>query len=882
MNRSRFTLPLAVAALALSCQPAPAPAPAPSPTVAPAGGGRGAGAPAPAPDTTRPAPVPAGGGGGGGGGRGGGGAAGQAAEPNPQPYGSVVRGAGLTTKTGLFKTHRIGARLLYEIPRSELGKDLLLVTQIKKTTVGEGYGGQALGNRVVRWDRKDNRVLLKSVSYQIRADSTDPIFRAVDDANYNPILAAFNVESYGPDSAPVIDVSRLYTNPPTEMSVLSRYGGAGVSLDATRSFFERIGTYPQNIETEATLTLTSAAGGRAGGGGAPAPGGGRGATPALPPSATFLIHWSMYKLPEKPMMPRLLDWRVGYFSTSTIDFSRPEQRSETRSYITRYRLECSSERDGNLCIPVKPIVYYVDPATPKWLVPWVKRAITDWQPAFEAAGFKNGIIAKEAPSPAEDPDWAAEDARYSVIRWLPSTTENAVGPHVHDPRSGEIIEADLQIYHNVMNLTRDWYWTQVGALDARARRLPLPDSLQGRLMEYVIAHEIGHSIGFQHNMKSSATYPADSIHNKDFVHRMGHTATLMDYSRFNYVAQPEDGIALEDLIPRIGPYDIWAVKWGYSPIPNAKSPDDERRTLDEWAREQDSKPWLRFSTHDAQGSDPRDNTEAVGDADAVKSTGLGIKNIKRLVPMLMPATTSALKDDADLEELYGRLVGQWATELRHVAVIVGGAETQEKYGSQPGPRFTAVSAARQKEAVKFLNENAFTTPSFFLKRDILDRVGPDGAIARISNAQRGVLNLLLNDARMARLVEFEAEAENPAAAYSLPVYLADVRGGIWGELGAGTVKIDAFRRALQHDYIDIVKNKVNPPAAAAAAAPGGGGGRGGAAPLTSPDSRALLRAELKTLDGQLAVAAGKASDAMTRAHIADIRHEIDDALNPRK
>jgi uncharacterized protein DUF4953/uncharacterized protein DUF5117/uncharacterized protein DUF5118 len=882
MKRSSFACSLAVAALVVACQPAPAPSPAPAPT----GRGAVAPAPAPAPDTTRPAPAPTPGGGGGGGrGAGGGGAAGQPAEPNPQAYNTVVRGAGLITKTGLFKTHRIGSRLLFEIPRVELGKDLLLVTQIKMTTVGEGYGGQALGNRVVRWDRKDNRVLLKSVSYQIRADSTDPIFRAVDDANYNAILAAFNVESYGPDSAPVIDVTRLYTSPPNELSVLSRYGGAGVTLDATRSFFERVGTYPQNIEAEATLTLANNNAGRGGGGGgAPVPAGGRGAAPALPASATFLVHWSMYKLPEKPMMPRLLDWRVGYFSTSTLDFSRPEQKSETRTFITRYRLECSSQRDGNLCVPVKPIVYYVDPATPRWLVPWVKKAITDWQPAFEAAGFKNGIIAKEAPSKAEDPDWAAEDARYSVIRWLPSTTENAVGPHVHDPRSGEIIEADLQIYHNVMNLTRDWYWTQVGAVDPRARKLPLPDSLQGRLMEYVIAHEIGHSLGFQHNMKSSATYPADSIHNKDFVHRMGHTATLMDYSRFNYVAQPEDNILLEDLVPRIGPYDIWAVKWGYTPIAAAKTPDDERKTLDEWAREQDTKPWLRFSTHDAEGSDPRDNTEAVGDADAVKSTGFGIKNIKRLVPMLMPATASALKDDADLEELYGRLVGQWATELRHVAVIVGGAETQEKYGSQPGPRFTAVSAQRQKDAVKFLNENAFATPSFFLKKDILDRIGPDGAITRISNAQRGILNLLFNDARMARLVEFEAQAENPAATYSLPTYLADVRGGIWGELANGSVKIDAYRRALQHDYIDIVKSKVNPPATPAAApgGGGGGGGRGGAAPLSSPDSKALLRAELRTLDGQLASAAGKATDAMTRAHIADIRHEIDEALNPKK
>ena len=876
--RFRLTPLLVTAALVASCQPAPAPVPAPSPTPPPSAGRGGApAAPAPAPDTARPAP--GGGGGGGGGGRGaqGGGAAGANAEPNPQPYNTVVRGAGLVTKNGLFKTHRIGARLLYEIPRGELGKDLLLVTQIKKTTEGQGYGGQALGNRVVRWERKDHRVLFKSISYQIRADSTDPIFRAVDDANYNAILAAFSVEAYGPDSAPVIDVTRLYTAPPTEISVTSRFAG---QVDATRTFFERVATYPQNIETEATITLTNNPAGR--GGAAAAPAGGRGAAAALAPSASFLLHWSMYKLPEKPMMPRLLDWRVGYFSTSQLDFSRPEQRSTSRTYITRYRLECSSQRDGNLCVPIKPIAYYVDPSTPRWLVPWVKKAINDWQPAFEAAGFKNGIVARDAPTPAEDPDWSAEDARYAVIRWLPSTTENAVGPHIHDPRSGEIIEADLQIYHNVMNLNRDWYWTQAGALDPRARKLPLPDSLQGRLMEYVIAHEIGHSLGFQHNMKSSGTYAADSIRNKDFVRRMGHTATLMDYSRFNYVAQPEDGIALADLIPRIGPYDIWAVKWGYSPIAGARTPDDERKTLDEWAREQDSKPYLRFSTHDAEGSDPRDNTEAVGDADAVKSTGFGIRNIKRLVPMLVPATSDALKDDADLEELFGRLVGQWATELRHVAVIVGGSETQEKYGSQPGPRFTPVSAARQKDAVRFLNENAFATPAFFLRKEILDRIGPAGTIQRVSAAQRGVLTQLLNDARMARLVEYEAGAENPAGVYPLAVFLADVRQGLWGELGGGSVKIDAYRRALQHAYVDIIRPKINPPAAAAAAAPAGGGGRGGAAPLTSQDSRAMLRAELRTLDGQLAAAAGKASDAMTRAHIADVRNEIDEILRPKK
>jgi hypothetical protein len=862
MTRQYRLIPLAIAAIVAGCQQAATPAPAPAPTPAPMNAGR----PGTPSDTNAPRPQ-----GGGGAAGGGGGAA--TAEPNPRPYNTVVRGANLTTKAGLFKTHRIGARVLYEIPRHELDKDLLLVTQIAKTTIGQGYGGQALGNRVVRWELKNNRVLFKSVSYQISADSTDPVYRAVEAANYDAILAAFNVEAYGPDSAPVIDVSRLYTNPPADINVTSRYAG---QIDPARTFIERVATYPTNIETEATITLTNQPGRAGGGGGAPA---GFGAAPTLPPSASFLVHWSMVKLPEKPMMPRLMDNRVGFFSTSTIDFSRPVQKAETRTFITRYRLECSDRMEGNLCYPKKPIAYYVDPATPAWLNPWVKKAIESWQPAFEAAGFKNGIVAKDAPTLAEDPDWSPEDARYSVIMWLPSTTENAVGPHVHDPRSGEIMNADLQIYHNVMALTSGWYWTQAGAVDPRAKTLPLPDSLQGRLMEYVIAHEIGHSIGYQHNMKASAMYPADSIHNKDFVRRMGHTSTLMDYSRFNYVAQPEDNIALDDLIPRIGPYDIWATHWGYAPILGAKTPDDERKTLDEWARIQDTKPWLRFTTADDEGSDPANNTEAVGDADAVKSTALGIKNIKRLVQMLEPATIKPTESNALLEEMYGRLLSQWSTELRHVAVIVGGSDTQEKYGSQSGARFTPVASARQREAVKFLNDNAFATPSYLLPKDVLARIEPEGAITRINTAQRGILSLLLNDARMARLVEYEALDKD---AYPLAAFLSDVQNGLFSELNGGTVKIDAFRRRLQNSYLDLVNSKLNPAPVAAGA--GGRAGGAGFGPRTepSPDSKSLLRAELKTLDGQLAGAAGKAGDAVTRAHIASARHTIDEMLNPKK
>jgi hypothetical protein len=428
-------------------------------------------------------------------------------------------------------------------------------------------------------------------------------------------------------------------------------------------------------------------------------------------------------------------------------------------------------------------------------------------------------------------------------------------------------------------LARDWYFTQVGPLDPRAQKLPLPDDLMGRLLEYVVCHEVGHTLGFQHNMKASSMYPFEKIRDPKWIHEMGHSPSIMDYSRFNYVAQPEDKIDPEDLIPRIGPYDIFATKWGYSPIPSAKTADDEKATLDKWAKEQDDKPWLRFTTANSGSADPGEETEAVGDADAVKATALGVKNLQRVAKMLMPATAWKEGDTyRELSQLYGRMITQWQTEMNHVSQIVGGFNSQEKVVGQEGRIFSLVEKQRQAEAVKFLVDNAFATPTWMIDEEILRRIEPVGILDRINTAQQSVLTSLLNSARFGRLVE--QETLDGARAYSPVEFLATVRKGLWKELDGPTVKIDAYRRGLQRSYLTLVNTKLNPAAAAAAAAPAAGGGRGGRGGAPG-DEKPMYRAELRALKGAITAAMAKATDHETKAHLEASRDEIDKILDPK-
>jgi len=744
--------------------------------------------------------------------------------------------------------------------------EVLLVATAAQVPGGVDHAGKEVNEEVIRFTLKDHKVYLQAVSHALVSDPSRPISRAVKASQRDAILMAFNVEAYAKDGSPVIDAGRLFTSEVGEFSARQLLNAS--SLDAARSFVDHARAFKTNVRVDAvhTYAITSNPLGAMA-----APG-----TPQPPPrSGTVGMAYSFVELPDKPMQPRFMDDRVGYFGISRVDYGSPEHEAKRQRLIARWRLE-KKDPSAALSEPVKPIVWYIDKATPAQWVPFVKKGVEAWNEAFEAAGFKNAVQARTFPTKEEDPEFDAEDVRYSIIRWVPSPIANAYGPHISDPRTGEILNADIVMYHNILQLQRDWYFTQVGPLDKRAAKLPLPDDLMGELIAFVVTHECGHSLGFPHNMKSSSTYPFEKIRDAKWLKEMGHVATLMDYSRFNYVVQPEDGIDPELLRPKIGPYDIFATKWGYAPIPGAASPEAEKPTLDAWIREQDDKPWLRFSTPRAAGSDPGENTEAVGDADAVKATTLGTKNLQRVIAMLPAAVAKPGESDETLSHLYAAVWGQWNRELGHVAAIVGGYESQNKHQGQAGEVFKPVVKARQKEAVAFLNEAIFKTPAWILPPGILSRLSPAEGSRLLLSTQRAALRSLLDRGRTLRLQEHEAALGDQA--YKLMDLLGDLRGGIFSELAAAAPKVEPARRNLQRAYLDLVEERLNtpaptiPPQLAAFIQ---------AAPSLPDDTRGALRAELKTLQTQAAAKAAASPDRATRAHLQDLKDQITKILDPK-
>jgi hypothetical protein len=765
---------------------------------------------------------------------------------------------------GLFTIHMKDEKLYFEIPDKMFGKELLLVSRIAQLPPLSPYmnAGSKTNEQVVRWERKGKKVLLRTVSYNAVADQELPIYKSVRHNNFEPILAAFKIEAIKPDSTAVVaDVTSMFTTDIPAIGGLSensRKSWKVSRLDADRTFIDTARSYPINIEVRHTMTFNAS----------DPPSNGQTGT------ISMQMAQSMIMLPEEPMQPRLADPRVGWFSVSQIDYSTNALKSEEKEYIRRWRLEPkdpAAYARGELVEPVKPIVYYLDPATPDRWRPYFKRGIENWNKAFEVAGFKNAIIAKDPPSPEEDPEFDPEDARYSVVRYVASTTRNATGPSVSDPRTGEILESDIIWYHNHLRSYRNRYLLETGAANPSARTLDTPEDEIGEMMTMVITHEVGHALGLPHNMKASSAYPVDSLRSGSFTQKYGIAATIMDYARYNYVAQPGDKNIR--FVRQLGPYDNYAINWGYRYLPNMKTPQQEQATLNKWIMEHEGDPVYMFG--DGRGGiDPNSQTECVGD-DAVKASTYGMANLKQVLPNLIDWTSTDGMPYTDLEELYGEFLGVWNRYVGHVVTNIGGVYETRKVNGQKGSVYEPVPGARQQESVKWMLDNVFTGAEWLLDPEILQRISHSGAVDRIRQIQERHLENILDMGRLARLIE--AETFHGSEAYSLMEMFGDLRSGIWSEIYKKKA-VNVYRRNLQRAFLErmeyLLKEEQSPiPAAARSYV------QRTNVDVSQSDIRPVVRSVLRQLKSDIEGNQTKISDEMTRIHLRDCAERIGQILD---
>jgi hypothetical protein len=801
----------------------------------------------------------------------------------PKAFKTLIDSTAISQK-GMISVHKLGEKWYFEIPDSLLNNEIMAVTRYAKTAAGGGmFGGEEVNRQMVRWEKGlDNNLLLRSVTMVMASpDSTKPIFTAVKNSSSDPIIGIFEIKALKKDPAgnsSVIDITDFFNadNQVFSLGPIDKQLHKLAAFKKDASFIEKIKSYPINTEIRTVKTfnvtppvLTTS----------PIPQIGSYLPSGLDAGVVTLeMNTSLILLPKNLMRKRLFDSRVGFFANQYAIFGEESHRSDSEVFAVRWRLDpknaedAKKQKNGELIEPKKPIVYYIDPATPvKWRK-YLKAGVEDWQAAFEKAGWKNAIRGEYWPE--GDTTMSLEDARYSVIRYFAADIQNAYGPNVHDPRTGEILESHIGWYHNVMRLLRNWYMIQTAAVDSKARNKNFDDALMGELIRFVSSHEVGHTLGLRHNMGSSSATPVEKLRDKEWVNQNGHTSSIMDYARFNYVAQPEDSVT--NLFPRIGDYDKWAIKWGYSNIQDTKNPIEESKILNKWTKEAYKNPRLRFGT-EISPYDPRYQTEDLGD-NAMKASEYGIKNLKRIIPELTSWTKEDGQSYKELEELYNNVTTQYRRYIGHVIKNVGGIYDDPVTYDMEGNTFTTVPKAIQKEAIAFLNAQLFKTPVWLLNEGILSKIKPESGVEAIKAFQEYALTSLFAGDRAVRLMETGLSSKN----FMLEDLFADVESGIWSEVSKKQ-PIDLYRRNLQKVYTEKLISLLKPGKANVLSIPVGVtyGFSSRTVELEKTDLPSIARAHLENLKASIQRALPATTDKISRYHLQDVLQRIKSALDPK-
>lgn len=778
-----------------------------------------------------------------------------------KPFSEVIKDD-FEKDEGLFNVYKDDTDYYYEIPDSLLEREMLMVSRISRTADGILYGGMRNNTQVLRWQKRDKKMLLRRVSFSNTASDTLPVFEAVRNSNFEPILASFDIKAFNEDTTgSVIEVSSLFTTdvPALGLQQSMRQQYQVRRVDGNRTFIEHINSYPKNIEARHILTYDAS-------------------NPPTNSDANTIsieINHSMILMPDEPMQRRRPDQRVGYFTANQVDYGTEEHRAKPVRHVTRWKLVPKDKEAylrGELVEPEEPIVFYIDPATPKQWREYLIQGVDDWQEAFEEAGFKNAIYGKMAPTPEEDPEFSLEDIRYPTIRYFASPIQNAFGPHVHDPRSGEIMTSAIGWFHNVMRLLRNWYFIQTAAANEEARATQFDDEVMGELIRFVSAHEVGHTLGLPHNWGSSHATPVDSLRSPTYTNEHGTAASIMDYARFNYIAQPEDGVT--NFMPRIGPYDKWAIKWGYTWFGDMPL-EEQEEILHEWTKERADDPRYFYGRQTGNPIDPRAQREGLGD-DNMRASELGINNLETITNNMIDWIRKDGEDFSELDELYGQILVQWNRYMGHVYTNIAGVYENHKTYDQEGVVYEPVPRNIQKQAMAFLKEYAFTDPTWQLNSEIVDRVNQSDFVDSFRNRQVSVLNSVVSPQRLARLIEYENRSNNDI--YTPFEFMDDVRDAIWTELESNS-EISVYRRNLQRAYVERMEHLMTNelPSVPAAFRQFLGWTQ---VNVSQSDIRPIVRDQLETLLADVQQTRNNVNDRATRVHLNDIERRIDHILDP--